>query len=128
MTESNLDEWNSFYQLSKICHLLVIREGEESQEDSLKITSDENFLEAWLWILISFVLDSRSSCDSELRMCLNSQTWQNGWKNQNHARAMKIRPKTRKMNMTSYDRIFILDHEETCLIRFRDVFMRFSWK
>ena len=35
-----------FYQLSKICHLLVIREGEESQEDSLKIRSDKNVSEA----------------------------------------------------------------------------------
>ena len=57
----------------------MIREGEGSKEDSLKITSDENFLKAWLWILISFVLDSKSSCDSEFRKCLNSQTWQNGW-------------------------------------------------
>ena len=42
--------------------------------------------------------------------------------NQNHAWAMKIQPKTEKLNMTSYDRIFILDHEETCLIQFQDVF------
>ena len=49
----------------------------------------------------------------------NLTKWLN---NQNHARAMKIRPKTEKLDMTSYDRIFILDHEETCLIRFRDVF------
>ena len=49
----------------------------------------------------------------------NLAKWLN---NQNHARAMKIWPKTEKLNMTSYDRIFIQDHEETCLIRFRDVF------
>ena len=55
------------------------REGEESQEDSLKITSDDKFMEAWLWILISHRLDSRSTCDSKLKKCLNSQTWQNGW-------------------------------------------------
>jgi hypothetical protein len=42
--------------------------------------------------------------------------------NQNHARAMKIQPKTEKLNITSYDRIFILDYEETCLIQFQDVF------
>ena len=48
--------------------------------------------------------------------------------NQNHAWVMKIRPKTKILNMTSYDRIFILDHEETCLIRFWYVFMRFNWK
>ena len=100
----------------------MIREGEESQEDSLKITSDENFSEGWICILISFVHDSWSSCDSELSKCLNSQTWQNGLNSQNHAQAMKIRPKTKKLNMTSYDRIFILDHEETSLIRFWDVF------
>ena len=35
---------------------------------------------------------------------------------------MKIQPKTEKMNLTSYERIFILDHEETSLIRFWDVF------
>ena len=46
LTESNSNEYNSFYQFSKIHHLLVIREGEESQEDSLKIRRDENFLEA----------------------------------------------------------------------------------
>jgi hypothetical protein len=45
MMEYNLDEYNSFYQLLKICHLLVIREGEESQEDSLKIRSDKNCME-----------------------------------------------------------------------------------
>ena len=44
--ESNSDEWNSFDQLLNIDHLLVIREGEESQVDSLKIRSDKNFLEA----------------------------------------------------------------------------------
>jgi hypothetical protein len=35
---------------------------------------------------------------------------------------MKIRPKTEKMNFTSYEWIFILDHEETSPVRFRDVF------
>ena len=98
------------------------REGEESQEDSLKITSDGNFLESWICILISHVLDSWSSCDSELSKCLNSQTWQNGLNNQNHAWAMKIGPKTKKMNLISYDRIFILDHEETSLILFQYAF------
>ena len=50
---------------------------------------------------------------------INLTKWMN---NQNHPRAMKIRPKTEKLNLTSYDRIFILDHEETSLIWFRDVF------
>ena len=49
----------------------------------------------------------------------NLTKWLNS---QNHAQAMKIRPKTEKLNLTSYDRIFILDHEETSLIPFRDVF------
>ena len=100
----------------------MIKEGEESQEDSLKITSDENFLEAWICILINHVLDSWSSCDSELIKCLNSQIWQNGLNSQNHAQVMKIRPKTKKINLTSCESMFILDHEETSLIQFRYVF------
>ena len=36
----------------------MIREGEESQEDNLEIRSDENFTEAWLWILRIFFLIS----------------------------------------------------------------------
>ena len=52
----------------------MIREGEESQEDILKIRSDENFLEALLWILISFLLDLHFSCELELSKFLNSQT------------------------------------------------------
>ena len=50
---------------------------------------------------------------------INLTKWLN---NQNHAQAMKIRQKIEKLNLTSYDRIFILDHEETCLIQFWDVF------
>ena len=42
--------------------------------------------------------------------------------NRNHARVMKIWPKTEIVNLTSYDRIFIFDHEEPSLIWFRDVF------
>ena len=57
----------------------MIREGEESQEDSLKIRSDENFPASWLWILRSLLVDSLSSCDSKLKKRLNSQTWQNHW-------------------------------------------------
>ena len=45
-----------------------------------------------------------------------------GLNNQNHAWAMKIRWKNEKINLTSYERIFILDHEETTLIQFWDVF------
>ena len=46
MTESNLDEKNSFYHLSKPRRSLLAREGEESQEDSLKIGSVRNNSEA----------------------------------------------------------------------------------
>ena len=42
--------------------------------------------------------------------------------NQNHARAMKIRPETKKMSIASYDLIFMQDHEDTCFIQFWDVF------
>ena len=57
----------------------MIMEDEESQDDSLKIRSVENFLEAWLWILRSFLLYFHFSCELELSKCLNSQTWQIGW-------------------------------------------------
>ena len=49
----------------------------------------------------------------------NLTNWLN---NQNHVWAVIIQPKTEKLNMTSYDRIFIQDHEETCLIWFWYVF------
>ena len=42
---------------------------------------------------------------------------------------MKVQPKTeKKMNLTSYERIFIMDHEETSLIRFREVFHKIQLK
>jgi hypothetical protein len=42
--------------------------------------------------------------------------------NQTHPWAMKIQPKTKKINLTSYERILILDHEEKSpfLFRWRD--------
>ena len=46
MMESNLDKYNSFYHPLKSYHLLVAKEGEESQEDSSKIRSVENFMGA----------------------------------------------------------------------------------
>ena len=52
----------------------MIREGEESEEDRLKITSHEIFLEDLLCILMNLVLDSHSSCDSKLNKCLNSKS------------------------------------------------------
>ena len=72
-----------------------------------------HFYKTWTWFLILMWL---------LKNCLNSQTCQNVLNNQTHARAMKIRPKTEKMNFTSYEIILILDHEETSPIRFWDVF------
>ena len=112
----------------KIDPLLVISEGEESHEDSLKITSDKNLMKPWIWIFISHVLDSRSSCDYELSKCLNSQTWKNGFNNQNHAHAMKIRPKTEKWTWLHMKGFFIMDHEETSLIWIRDVFQEIRLK
>ena len=60
-----------------------------------------------------YELDSQSSCDSTLNKYLNSQTCQNGLNNQTHAQVMKIQPKTEEINLKSYERIFILYHEET---------------
>ena len=111
-----LDEYISFYQLSKIRHLQVIREGEESQENSLKIRSDKKFSEAWLWILRIFLLVFCFSCELELSKCLNSQIWQTGWAAKIMCGWWKFDQKQKKLNMTSYDDIFIPDHEETCLI------------
>ena len=45
----------------------------------------------------------------------------NRMNNQNHVRVVKIRPESKKMNMASYDEIFMQDHEETCFNRFQDV-------
>ena len=45
-----------FIIFSKLCHLLVIREGEESQEDSSNIRSVENFLRDQMLILRHFKL------------------------------------------------------------------------
>ena len=42
--------------------------------------------------------------------------------NQTHAHVMKIRPKTEKINLTSFERILILENEETSPIRFGCVF------
>ena len=71
----------------------------------------ENF-SSWFSVLIRFWFGK------ELKLT-NLANWLN---NQNHARAMKIRPKTEKLNMASCDDIFMQDHEQTCFIRFWDVF------
>ena len=94
--ESDLNEYNSFYQCSKIHQLLVLRGGEESQEDNLKITSDEIFPKAWICIWISHVLDSQSWCDSKVlklsnllnmgwttkKPCTDNENSTKNWKNQ----------------------------------------------
>ena len=100
----------------------MIREGEESQKDSLK-----NY--KWWKISESLILHFDKFCTwfpilkwfwvEKVLKLSNLTNWLNI---QNHARAMKNQTKTEKLNMTSYDRIFIMGHEETCLIRFRDVF------
>ncbi|CAF4321246.1 unnamed protein product, partial [Adineta steineri] len=46
----------------------------------------------------------------------------------NHARAMQIQPKTEKINLTSYEIILLLDHNETHPIQFGDVFHEFRSK
>ena len=89
------------YQHSNIHPLPVIREGEESQEDSLKITSDENFPEAWIFILIRHELDSWSSCCYALNKFLNSQTCQKGWTTKLMHGQWKFDQKLKKMNMAS---------------------------
>ena len=52
----------------------MIIEGEESQQDRLKITSDENSLETWIYIFMRYEIDSRYSCDDALNKYLNSQS------------------------------------------------------
>ena len=48
--------------------------------------------------------------------------------NQNHALAMKIWPKTKKINLNSYERILIIDHEEKVPFDSEMYFMRFDRK
>ena len=68
-----------FYQLSKPCHLLVAKEGEESQEDSSKMKSVEKNTKSQMWVLRCFVHDHRFSWKYELRWCQNWQTCHAGW-------------------------------------------------
>ena len=64
-----------------------------------------------------------------IHSCLNSQTWWT-WAEQPkiHARTMKIQPKLEKFNLSSYEMILLLDHNETSPIRFRWVFYEIQSK
>jgi hypothetical protein len=57
MTDLNLDEYNSFYQLLNHGHPLVTRVGEESQGYSLKFESVWNNPKSQMWILRCFEHD-----------------------------------------------------------------------
>ena len=118
----------TFYQLLKIRHLLVIKEGEESQEDSLKIRSDENFLEAWLWILGSFLLDFFFSCDSYLSKCLNSQTWQTGWTTKIMCGRWKFDQKLKNWTWLHMIRFSFRIMKKHVSFDYEMSFKRFRWK
>ena len=106
----------------------MIREGEESQEDSLKIRSDENFSEAWLWILRSFLLDFRFSFDSELRKCLNSQTWETGWKPKIMCRRWKFDQKLKHWTWMHMMRFSFRIMKKHVSFYSKMYFMIFGWK
>ena len=111
-----------------IRHLLVIREGEESQEDNLKIQSVENFPKTWLWILRIFSTWLLLFMWIKVEKMLKLTNLTNRLNNQNHVWVLKIRPKTKNLNMASYDEICMKDHEETCFIRFWEVFYEIHMK
>ena len=106
----------------------MIREGEESQEDSLKIRSDENFLEAWLWILRSFLLDFHISCDLELSKFLNSQTWQIGWTTKIMCERWKFDPKLKNWTWLHMMRFSFRIMKKHVSFDSNMSFMRFGWK
>ena len=66
----------------------------------------------WFLTVMWFLLE-------QMLKLINMTKWLNS---QNHARVMKIWPKTKILNLTLYDRIFIMYNEETSLIRFWDEF------
>ena len=90
-----------FYQCSKIHQLPELRGGEESQEDSLKITSDEIFPKAWtwtwfqifMWFYIEEVLNLTNllECAEQPNSCTSDENSTKNWK---------------KMNLTSYKKDF----------------------
>ena len=70
------------------------RGGEESQEDSLKITSYEIFLKASVCIWVIYELDITSWCDSWLLELLNLMNM--GWTTPNPCTVDEIATKTQK--------------------------------
>jgi hypothetical protein len=106
----------------------MIREGEESQEDSLKIRSDENFLEAWLWILRCFLLDFLFSCELDLSKCLNSQSWQTGRTTKIMCRRWKFNQKLKKWTWLHMMRFSFKIMKKRVLFDSEMSFMRFRWK
>lgn len=59
--DSNLDEYNTFYQLLNPRHQLVAQVGEESHEDSLKIKSVLKNPKSQMLILRCFGIEYRVS-------------------------------------------------------------------
>ena len=70
------------------------RGGEESQEDSLKITSCENFLKVWVCKLVIYELGITPWCDSWFLKLLNLMNM--GWTTPNPCTVDEIATKTRK--------------------------------
>ena len=128
LKESNLYEHDSFYQLLKFLHLLVIREGEESQEDRLKIRSVIFFLEAWMLILRSFELFCLFSCESKLRNWLNSQTWKIGRTTNFMCGRWNFNQKLKKWTWLHMMRFSCRIMNTHVSIYFEMYFMRFIWK
>ena len=116
------------YHFSKFRHLLVIREGEESQEDSLKIRSVENFLLSWMWILIFFLLYWCFSCELELSKCLNSKTWQTCWTTKIMCGWWNFDQKLKKWTWLHIMRFSCRITKKHVSIDYEKYFMRFGWK
>ena len=101
--ESNLDEYNSFYDRSKI-HQLQARGEVKSQEDSLKITSCEIFLKAWVWKWVRYELYITSRYDSWLLELSNLMNM--GQTASNPCTVDEISSKTRKNQLEFIWKIF----------------------
>ena len=74
--------------------VIVSRGGEESQEDSLKITTCEIFLKAWVCKWVRYGLGFASRCDSWLLELLNLMNM--GWTTPNPCTIDEIATKTQK--------------------------------
>ena len=128
MIELNLDEWNSFYHLSKLLHLLVIRECEESQEDNSKIRSVENFLESSIWILRFSLLVFHFSCELYLSKFQSSQTWQIWWTTNFICGRWKFEQYLKNWTWLHKMRFSCRIMNKHVSIKCEHFFMRFGWK